>query len=191
MYRMMNGQVFWRNLLRLVCVLWLSVLSPGAWAKGKSGVDCWIEASAGRKTLYAGDSCVVNYQLFSNVPFSKVVPPDGKELKAKNATVRLLGRSHDFSTYRVRRGNHIYYTAVIAQYMVAATETGTCRLPELRFKVEFYHTLPARDLWGQFFGERRVQTFEQQVKAKAFSIEAVEKPRRSMQEMLRQNKSVI
>lgn len=170
--------------ISLLCFVFCCSLTVAA--KGTPDVNCWMEVSTGRKVLYVGDSCVVSYQLFSDVPFSKVTWPDATDLKIKHGTMRPVGRGNDYGTYRVRRNNKIYYTAVVAQYMVAVTEVGKCQLPDWEFVVSFYYNnTPDDDLFSQFFGRRQVQTFQKNVKVKSYTLEVTKKPRRSTSEMLK------
>lgn len=144
-----------------------------------------MEVSPSRKILYVGDSCLVSYQLFSDIPFNKVTYPSEKDLKIKHGTMRWVRQGNDGTTFRVRRGNKTYYSAVVAQYMVAVNCEGKCKLPDLTFKVSFIYSMPAEDLFSQFWGRQKVQTFLKEVKANGFFLNVVQKPRRSTVEMMK------
>ena len=178
---------FMRERIRLFfCVL---LLFCGFSVSGKAGetlkVDCWMEVSSASKTLNVGDSCLVSYQLFSDLPFNKVIYPSEKDLKVKHGTMHLVRRGNDGATFRVRRGNKIYYSAVVAQYMVAVDREGKCKLPDLTFQISFYYALPAEDFFSQFMGRQKVQTFTKNLKAKDFFLDVTQKPRRSTTEMMK------
>lgn len=74
--------------------------------------------------------------------------------------MHLVRRENDGATFRVRRGHKIYYSAVVAQYMVAVDREGKCKLPDLTFQISFYYALPAEDFLVNLWVDKKCRLFQ-------------------------------
>lgn len=144
-----------------------------------------------RDVIYAGDSMLVSVVLYATSPIAKAECSTEFEVKGKCNT-RKLNINRNATAGRTREGQHVYYTLVWNQYVVAPTRTGKFVIPTQKFKATLQKVISMPDFFDQMMGAQpQYKNIKVQGSSDAFTFEVTEKPLRSTQEMMRNGKGVL
>lgn len=173
----------------LFSILFVFLLLPlSVCAKG----TFFVRIVPDRNTLYAGDSMLVSVVLYASAPIAKAECTTDFSIKGGNCNVRMLNINRDATASRTREGQHIYYTLVWNQYVVAPTKTGRFTIPTQKFKATLQQVVSMPDFFDQMMGATP-QYREEKVQgtSEPYTFEVTSKPLRSTQEMMRSGTGVL
>lgn len=138
-----------------------------------------------RPEVYAGDSMLVSVVLYAEHPIAQAECKTDFQIKGK-CRVRRLNIHREATAGRVREGQHIYYTLVWAQYVIAPEKVGTYTLPAQKFDAVLNEVVSMPDFFDQMMGARpEYREHKASAKSHPFKFEVKPKPLRSTIEMMR------
>lgn len=134
--------------------------------------------------LFAGDSMLVSVVLYADHPIAQAECTTNFEVKGK-CRVRRLNIQREATAGRVREGQHIYYTLVWAQYVVAPDKAGSYTIPAQKFEAVLHEVVSMPDFFDQMMGARpEYREHKTSAKSRPFKFEVKPKPLRSTLEMM-------
>ncbi len=154
-------------------------------AKEKKEVQFFVRTFCDKKEVYQGDSILVSYILFANMPFTQVECKT--KMKVKNARSRALNINRHNTLSRSLEKGRPYYTIVWEQYVIVPLDTGIIKLPELHFDATFNMHQTPRSPFESFFGNHTPTiTIKATAKNELHILQVLEKPRRTTRELIRE-----
>lgn len=177
-----------RYLQIIFFVLFLSPLSASA-AEDEDGVMLFARYEPAHETVTAGDSVKVNLVLYCNCAFQRAECAT-KNIKIKGGHSRQLPRRGERQQLRVRLSDGVYYAILWDTYMVGREKPGEISFPQLQFDCEVevlereVYVAPF-DPFG-FFSSPRHKSHKAKARCKcpAFELPVIERPNRSIQEVI-------